>query len=348
MLKGIAMIQHREHGMQTEMVGVAKEIVKLVNSSTTQVNQLSAVLTKQPNLIKSILHKANAPIYGLRDRVQDLNLAIVLLGFDVLKKTVASALIHDALRKIVDVFSKYDDFWHHSISTAFVARTLARETGACNCTDAFVAGLLHDIGHLVKQITQPEFEKGGMAPNPFALMTSHEELGSVLAKQWEMSVGIAEAIRFHHQPEQAPTQQALASIVHLADQLSLELSHGAAHEGTAVPLNRFACTLLGFAEDEITHLENTPLLESLRATAKESIGEDFSIMVKNIILNALTDLPDQEKIVIALRYYDGLNYRDIGQLCGYDARTAEILHDQAVQRIKQMFVPENYEGDTVS
>jgi putative nucleotidyltransferase with HDIG domain len=342
------MIQQHGHRMETELVGVAKEIVKLVNSSTTQINQLSAVLTKEPALMKSILHKANAPAYGLRDRVQDLNLAIVLLGFDVLKKTVTSALIHDALRKIVDVFSKYDDFWHHSISTAFIARALAHETGACNLSEAFVAGLLHDIGHLVKQITQPESESLPIPSNPYVAMTSHEELGSILAKQWEMTDGIVEAIRFHHHPEQAPAQQALASIVHLADQMSLELSHGAAHEGVATPLNSFACALLGFANDEITNIENTPLLEPLRATAKESIGEDFSKMVKNIILNALTELPDQQKIVIALRYFDGLNYRDIGQLCGYDARTAETLHDQAMQRIKQMFVPESNDGDTVS
>ncbi len=342
------MIQHPTQEMQPEMVGVAKEIVKLVNSSTTHINQLSAVLTKEPALMKSILHQANAPIYGMRDRVQDLNLAIVLLGFDVLKKTVASALVHDALRKIVDVFSKYDDFWHHSLSTVFVARALALETNACNSTDAFVAGLLHDIGHLVKQITQPEFEKGLFSTNPLTTTTLHEELGSILAKQWEMTDGIAEAIRFHHQPEQAPVQKALASIVHLSDQLSLELSHGAAHEGTAMPLNSFACTLLGIPKDDMTNFENTPLLESLRATAKESIGEDFSKMVKTIILNALAELPDQEKIVIALRYYDGLNYRDIGQLCGYDAKTAQMLHDQALQRIKQMFVPESYDGDTVS
>lgn len=342
------MIPHYKQEVQPEMVGVAKEIVKLINSSTTHVNQLSAVLTKEPALMKSILHKANAPVYGLRDRVQDLNLAIVLLGFDVLKKTVASALIHDAMRKIVDVFSKYDDFWQHSLSTAFIARALALETGACNSSDAFVAGLLHDIGHLVKQITQPEFHDGLSLANPFAAKTLHEELGSILAKQWEISDGIAEAIRFHHQPEQAPSQKVLASIVHLSDQLSLEMSHGAAHEGTAMPLNNFACALLGIAEDEVTNLENTPLLETLRTTAKESIGEDFSNMVKTIILNALTELPDQEKIVIALRYYDGLNYRDIGQLCGYDARTAQMLHDQALQRIKQMFVPERYDGEPVS
>ncbi|HVN48878.1 MAG TPA: HDOD domain-containing protein [Bacteroidota bacterium] len=342
------MTQHQRQDMQPEMVGVAKEIVKLVNSSTTHINQLSAVLTKEPTLMKSILHKANAPVYGLRDRVQDLNLAIVLLGFDVLKKTVASALVHDALRKIVDTFSKYDDFWHHSLSTAFVGRALAMETCACNPTDAFVAGLLHDIGHLVKQMTQPEFERELFSANLLASTTQHEELGSFLAKQWEITDGIAEAIRFHHQPEQAPTQKALASIVHLSDQLSLELSHGAVHEGTALPLNNFACALLGITKDDMTNLENTPLLESLRATAKESIGEDFSKMVKTTILNALTELPDQEKIVIALRYYDGLNYRDIGQLCGYEAKTAQMLHDQAFQRIKKMFVPESYDGEPAS
>jgi HD-like signal output (HDOD) protein len=204
-------------GTTMSSASVVEEIMDLVNNSGTSIAKLSAVLMKEPTLMRNILRKANTPMFGIKNRIKSVDMAIVLLGFDALKKTVAGALINGALRKMVDALFRYDEYWNHSVACAVIARYLAERAGRTDADGAFIAGLFHDIGFLV--IHQPDHGAMGVSSPTTSALMPPEETGALIAARWQLPEGIVEAIRFQHEPERAIADPVLAAIVHVANVL---------------------------------------------------------------------------------------------------------------------------------
>ena len=123
--------------------------MNLASDPRTSIARLSSILLKDPSLTKGILRKANSPYYGFFNRINSLDFAIVLLGFDVLKETVSSLLVNNALRKMVNIFFEYEETWNHLLTCGIIAGYVAEHSKRCDSNDAFVAGLLHDIGYII-------------------------------------------------------------------------------------------------------------------------------------------------------------------------------------------------------
>ena len=68
---------------------VVKEIISYANDPSTSVAKLASLLVKDPGLVQRILRKASSPLYGYSRKSMTVDFAIILLGFDVLKETVA-------------------------------------------------------------------------------------------------------------------------------------------------------------------------------------------------------------------------------------------------------------------
>lgn len=318
-----------------ETVHVAKELIELIHSPKTHVRQLSAVLTKDPVLMKSVLRYANSSVYGFRNRISDLNLAIILLGFDVLKKTIARVIINNSVRKIVTTFSEYDAFWHHALQVATLCRALSMETKRCDPSDAFTAGLLHDIGHIAPNLDIPIIDLP-VHVEGMDNAEAHAIVGAKLAQQWEVPAYIVEAIHYHHSPVHASTGGELAALVHIADVVCTRWCTPPHGEPNELPYEVQSGTLLGLsvesAEEVLQVLQVEHVFHQLQKV-------DFMTELKATILNALSFLPEDERVVLALRYYDGLTFAEIGKLCGYDASVAEQLHTRAFYRLKTYFLP---------
>ncbi len=328
-----------------ETIDVAREIVALVNSPTTKVEQLSAILTKDPLLMKNILHRANTLVYGSKDRISDLNLAIVLLGFDILKKTVASTIIHNSLRKIVVALSEYDSFWSHSLHVAILSHSLAVDLNECDPSNAFASGLLHDIGHIVNLLDVQLPTRQKLAGDECSTNSNHARHGASLAQQWNLPENIIEAIEYHHKPCSATIEPKLAAIVHIADVVSDKLSVHQFPEEEALAFDERACEILQISNEILVNPNQSNFFKELEETFHQPDGVDFMTTVKTTILNAVSSLPEEERIVLALRYHDGLNFSEIGKLCGYNASTAELYHTKALVRLKSLCMPEHNIGE---
>jgi putative nucleotidyltransferase with HDIG domain len=134
-------------------------------------------------------------------------------------------------------------FWHHSLTVASVTRAVARLTQGVKVDheEAYVAGLLHELGALVldqffeklydavfrasqhvhQSIHQVEQEYLGI---------DHAELGGWLLDHWQTPKSLADAVRFHHQPSEAPEEhRTLCHVVHVADYIST--THGISGPG---------------------------------------------------------------------------------------------------------------------
>jgi putative nucleotidyltransferase with HDIG domain len=320
--------QHLQDYPVPAIPGVARRIVELVDGSSTRIAQISDALKTEPFLTKSILKQANSIEFGMRTRVSNLDYAIIILGFEKLKQTVAGALIQDALRKIVDVMFKYEEFWNHSISCGVVAHHIAHEYGKADPKEAFVTGLLHDVGHLVMRLagdTQPE--------------EHHPIVGAETVKNWSLPENIIDAIRWHHHPDQSTMDHDLPLIIYLADAycqskteytFSREMDspttnldqHTVDAYGTTLNMDEIAAHF-SFLNEDIAQIVNI----------KEAVKS-----VKESIVQAVSDLPREQKIIIALYYYEGLSFYEIGRLCNMDTEMVRAEHQAALMNVKDKFV----------
>ncbi|MFP4521269.1 MAG: HDOD domain-containing protein [Fibrobacterota bacterium] len=218
-------------GLPTLPTVVAK-MMELVDNPKTSANSLANLISTDQALTAKILKLANSAYYGFPREVGTVSLAIVVLGFNTVKDMGLSVSVFNAFEDSTND-NKYFDlsrFWEHSIGCAVASKMLARNYGFRITGEAFVGGLLHDIGKVVvngfmyddfEQIMKKVFEedKSLIESELVVLGATHNEVGSWVAEKWNMPGPIVEVIKYHHDPQKAEKNKEFVLIVHLADYL---------------------------------------------------------------------------------------------------------------------------------
>ena len=115
--------------------------------------------------------------------------------------------------------------WQHSLDTAMAARTVAlcEKISPARAEEAFLAGMLHDVGKVVFATRAPALndDPGGAVEERTAQMDAHHaEVGAYLLGLWGFPNSIVEAVAFHHSPSQAAGDGlTLPRLIHIADRL---------------------------------------------------------------------------------------------------------------------------------
>lgn len=154
---------------------------------------------------------------------------VTYLGLDVVKILVLSLEIGDTFQHEARLpgFS-VEELQQHSILTAFLARAIARKDDK---DDAFLAGMLHDIGQLVLSCRNTEpFRKclerrdregtGLSVVEEEVLGADHGAVGAFLLGLWGLPQAVVEAVALHHKPKDLPPTVGLGTAVYLANLLA--------------------------------------------------------------------------------------------------------------------------------
>ncbi len=144
---------------------VAIRVLEATGSDDTSAKQVTALISSDQSLtarILQLLHRADS---GVRADINTVERAVVLLGFDAVRSMVLAVSVFHTLSQNGDKPSAHfnrDEFWKHSVATACCAELLAeklgpgaRETGITP-SEAFVCGLLHDLGKVALEATLPK------------------------------------------------------------------------------------------------------------------------------------------------------------------------------------------------
>jgi len=170
-----------------------------------------------------VMRLANSALFGSRTRISTISRAIGRLGFATSQKVITSA----ALRP---VFSspKLQEAWQHSLEVADLAEQLASRAGAIDPAEAYLAGLVHDVGQIallsmrLYDSARLEGLVSGGCPRVYAesllLGTDHAALGAEIATGWRLPDSMVSAIRQHHRSERA--EGPLAHLLYVAEYLS--------------------------------------------------------------------------------------------------------------------------------
>jgi putative nucleotidyltransferase with HDIG domain len=242
------------------------EVIAACEDPDVTVGQLSQRILHDQELTASILKLANSALYGLSRRVATVTEAVVLLGFATIKSLAISSHTYRMLNKALPGYGlSRGEIWRHSIAVAMTARRLAVEIHLAPVEEAFIAGLLHDIGKTVlstymeiafddvMQLVREERVPFAEAEQRL-LGFDHAELGARVAQTWNFPPELVEAIRYHHTPALAQLKPRLTHTIHLADTICLMLGIGIGSDGLAYSIDRDTMSLLGY---------DTPRLERL-------------------------------------------------------------------------------------
>ncbi len=206
---------------------INKEIV----SDNSCIQKIGDIISKDIGMSAKILQIVNSSYFGLPQKVSTIQDAVMFLGLDTIQALVISSDLFSEIDTTSFPISFFEDMQSHSIGTGMFARKIAK-IKTCEkrtCDDAFLAGVLHDVGKLViisnwpkkyKEILK-KAEKDKLKVidvEKKILGTTHCNIGAYLMSLWGMNSFIVEAIAFHHYPNQISTDQfSVLTAVHVAN-----------------------------------------------------------------------------------------------------------------------------------
>jgi HD-like signal output (HDOD) protein len=211
---------------------VLVEVIRVVEDAQASASDIANVILKDPALCARVLRIVNSPYYGPVREVSTINQAVVTLGVRAVKALALTAGIYRLFEK-EDALIDRLRFWRHSLEVAIACREIAKSCSYQPAEEAFIAGLLHDIGILVMEANFGDkfkriwklVESGesliGLEESTWG--TNHARVGKFLLDQWRLPKFIGEAIACHHdefEEIQNIPQNRLGRILSLGDRIS--------------------------------------------------------------------------------------------------------------------------------
>ena len=221
-----------DHKQLLSLPQTLAEVLKVTRDEKASARDLAAVLQKDPALTARILRIVNSAYYGLGREIGTVSQAVVTLG----TRAVTSLALSASVYKLTADWRTTTDpvrFWRHSLEVAIASRMVAEASGYSASEEAFVAGLLHDIGILVLEDSFPDkfkeiktrLSRGeGLSEIEDELWgTNHARVGKFLLEQWHIPSKLCDAVGHHHTtftPETNSPDHVLDQIVCLGNSLS--------------------------------------------------------------------------------------------------------------------------------
>ncbi|ENO16653.2 HDOD domain-containing protein [Marinobacter nanhaiticus D15-8W] len=271
--------------------------------SESDYRDIGRIISADTALCARVLALANSALYGRPGEINSIEQALLRLGTDQLQALIITASLRQLLFDLgSDRWQQIRDFWRHSLTTALTARALSRLTGYSNNEEAFMVGILHNVGELIA-LRQPS-DNEHQTP-----LDDQIEIGARLANHWGLGQMATDAIRY----QQAPARDIrdaghLVKLINLSARLALADSSGieAAQTifGLTSALTREICTRIGREVSSLAESLDIPLEGPF--DSGDAHKRLFEQVVRSAMVEqALQTLPEQansaELLTTALR-----------------------------------------------
>lgn len=184
-------------------------ISRVAGDEKSRADDLAAVILHDQSLTMRLLRIANSAQYAVyAQRVTTVSTAVMLLGFQSVRALAMGAEMYRLLSNLSKAGEILEHFWKDAISVAVTAQELAELTDMDTPEEAFVAGLLHDVGKLIFAQCDPEKAKRvySLGLKGQSLLeeemrvfgVNHAEIGAELARRWGLPNEIRVAMENHH------------------------------------------------------------------------------------------------------------------------------------------------------
>jgi HD-like signal output (HDOD) protein/signal transduction histidine kinase len=253
------------------------KLIELLQADDAGMPELAALIAKDAGMTSKILAVANSSAYQRHQRTVGLEQALVSLGTDMIKTLVIAESVFQTFNNFPHSGSTdLRAFWKGSLTTAVIARDIARVLDYPHVEEAYLAGLLHNVGRLALLATAPKEyaynftardDEELCAVEQRTLEITHAEAGAWLIERWNLDSFLADSVLYHHEPvPRLESAHPLIRIVRLAHQLCY---HAEAPEAAAD-----AAALCGIEADQLDAFVKSAARQVARAA--EALGIDLA------------------------------------------------------------------------
>ena len=220
---------------------IAIKLTKLISDENSTMQDFEKIIYMDTTLVLRILRGANSPYYGLRQKVKSISRAIVVIGFNNLRNMIVTEGLKNLFKdkNSKNAFSR-NQLWLHCAAVSICSQMLMERVFGLNGEDAFLCGILHDIGMIVEDQTTPDLfyrACNTFDENPKLITeyekeivgTDHCEIGYLLAKDWQLPIEVQEGIQYHHKILEHVSPSSLTGVIQLAEYIVSQLDY------TAIP-----------------------------------------------------------------------------------------------------------------
>jgi putative nucleotidyltransferase with HDIG domain len=203
-------------------------IQKLINDPESELTDIARQISMDPSLTADLLKVVNSAQFMLPKKVDNIVEAVKLVGL----RGIRNMLFSYGTQKVLKTDQK--SLWNHSYRVAFYSYNLAKNFKKKKdlLDDAYVGGILHDIGKIIFSTVHPEllekitrfcnekeFEHNIMEELSAGL--NHAVIGGMIAEKWNFPLPLVEAIKYHHIPESCSREcRDVVNTVYLANAMS--------------------------------------------------------------------------------------------------------------------------------
>jgi HD-like signal output (HDOD) protein/signal transduction histidine kinase len=212
------------------MPQILLKLIELCQTDDAGMAELAKLIANDAGMTAKVLTVANSAAYHRGGRKVGLLQALTTLGSDMIKTLVISESVFQTFSGFPHAGSTdLRAFWKHALTTAVLAREIAKKMAYAGTEEAYLAGLMHDVGRLALLAAAPnEYSLNFRALDDeklceveqLTLQISHAEAGAWLVERWNLDSFMADSILYHHEVGmRLGSAHPLIRIIHLAEAL---------------------------------------------------------------------------------------------------------------------------------
>ena len=207
------------------------KLIEHLQADDLGMQELASLVATDPGMAAKLLTVANSSAYHHSGRSIGLEQSLVALGTDMIKMLVIGESVFQTFNNFPHSGSTdLRSFWKQSLSAAVIARDLAKRMDYAQVEEAYLAGLLHNVGRLALLATAPQEyafnftardDEALCAVEQRTLQITHSEAGAWLIERWNLDSFLADSVLYHHElSSRLEASHPLIRIVRMAHLLS--------------------------------------------------------------------------------------------------------------------------------
>ena len=218
---------------------IAARALQVMRDPRSRRQDVARLIALDPALAGRTLAMANSAYYGLGRRITSVDEAIGYIGFEQTKQLIYAASLQQMMMAALPGYlMERGMLWRHSLAVAVGARWIAERLRLPSPNDAYMGGLLHDIGKLALSRVMQERARAQQRRLDEQTRSSlvqfereltgydHAEIGALIVQSWQLSDDLVAAARHHHDPAQETPIRPIVAAVHVANTTCLNAGIG--------------------------------------------------------------------------------------------------------------------------
>lgn len=237
------------------------KLKKILDDPDFTMADISEVISHDPGITFRLLAIANSSLYGFEKKVTTVNRAITLLGIQQVHDLVLATAVVSAFKGLSTEIMDMYRFWQNSVYCGIASRQLASLCNHYNYEFLFVAGILHDIGHLIMYQVAPELSQKAMEKAQAKNLPLFETewslfgfdygmLGSEMMQAWSLPENLVEVTKHHVAPGKGAEFALEIALVHIGSVMAKQYTQGGKINEGILQLDEKAWQTTGLSPDD--------------------------------------------------------------------------------------------------